>query len=400
MKYKLTAGIINKRKSTGKKVDGDGLFWKWNKNGSLTAYQRVDNKDHKIQTFYEEITKEQLQEVRNKGFALKHKQNKQQIKNSITLSQAWESFLNTMTSTANPTWGTPKTIRDNVSRIDRYIKHSKLWGLSVKDITTQDLFKVLKPVRDEKRDQESKIRGVLNKVFSQALLDEVISVNPVPSLSNMYALYETTPEQKHLPAEVSLSQLGKILNDNQYSNGSFLVKTALEIQAYTAQRSSEVAGTKWEEVDLDTGIWTIPRARMKISKKRDYDQVLILPKQVIDMFKSLPHKSNYVFPSPNTSLGHISIDAMSKRLRRSLKLEGVHVPHGWRSALKSLATDAADDDERPLFADLWIECVLDHDEGNKVQKAYQRKRPVVGAGKVLTWWAEQLDEARNKAKDE
>ena len=38
---------------------------------------------------------------------------------------------------------------------------------------------------------------------------------------------------------------------------------ALEFTILTAARSGEVLGARWEEVDLDGKLWTVPAARMK-----------------------------------------------------------------------------------------------------------------------------------------
>jgi hypothetical protein len=38
---------------------------------------------------------------------------------------------------------------------------------------------------------------------------------------------------------------------------------ALEFAILTAARTSEVIGAKWSEIDLDTGVWTVPAERMK-----------------------------------------------------------------------------------------------------------------------------------------
>ena len=36
-----------------------------------------------------------------------------------------------------------------------------------------------------------------------------------------------------------------------------------------AQRMSEIVGAKWEEVDLEAGLWTIPRERMKLKSAQE-----------------------------------------------------------------------------------------------------------------------------------
>lgn len=76
-----------------------------------------------------------------------------------------------------------------------------------------------------------------------------------------------------------------------------------------------------------------------------------------------------------------------------LGFRGVAVPHGWRSSLKTLADDAADIDERPLFAPSWVEGVLDHAPPG-IEKHYQRGKTEQGMTRVLSWWAQQLENAK------
>src|SRR5699024_8292932 len=42
---------------------------------------------------------------------------------------------------------------------------------------------------------------------------------------------------------------------------------ALEFAALTATRSQEVRGARWDEIDLEAGLWIIPAARMKMERE-------------------------------------------------------------------------------------------------------------------------------------
>jgi integrase len=45
-----------------------------------------------------------------------------------------------------------------------------------------------------------------------------------------------------------------------------LACTALEFCILTAARSGEVLGMRWKEVDLESGVWNVPAARMKAGR--------------------------------------------------------------------------------------------------------------------------------------
>lgn len=64
LKYRMNATILNRWVAPGKKTDGAGLFWVRNKNGSISAWQRVRGKDVKIDSFSGKLTVESLERVR------------------------------------------------------------------------------------------------------------------------------------------------------------------------------------------------------------------------------------------------------------------------------------------------------------------------------------------------
>ena len=407
MHYKISAAILNRKKSVGRMNDGNRLFWRRNSNKSLTAWQRVKTlegkiKDIKLKTLFGAITAGEVNSIRQEGLKIKDQalspEPKKIIKNytpltsDSTFGEAWDEFSRVIINSNNSRWSAG-TIKHNVSRIDLHVKPYEFWDMPVNKISVVDIVNLLSELRQTKPNTESKVRGIISKVFSHLISLRKLDVNPVSSVADLYRNLEKVRKVNHLPAELEIQSLGKILKANEVSNSFFNVRMATFLQAYTCQRSSEIVEATWSEIDLDKGTWTIPRIRMKV-KDRDYDQLIILPGQVITLLKSIPRaESEYVFPGD--TIGHISRDALSKHLRKSLKMRGTHTPHGWRAALKTSATKATDKEGRPLFATDWIETCLDHDEKSKVEKAYLRERSFEGAGRVFQWWADQLDWARS-----
>ena len=65
---------------------------------------------------------------------------------------------------------------------------------------------------------------------------------------------------KALPyAQMPPGVVDKIL----YSQGMRETRHALAFVVLTATRSGEVRGARWEEIDLEAGVWSIPAERMK-----------------------------------------------------------------------------------------------------------------------------------------
>jgi hypothetical protein len=71
-------------------------------------------------------------------------------------------------------------------------------------------------------------------------------------------------------------------------------------------------------------------------------------------------------------------------------MSGKHVPHGWRSSIRTIASEQVGKDGRPLFAKSWIDAIQDHLSGNQTTDAYVRRADAAGGGRVLKWWCDQL----------
>ena len=69
---------------------------------------------------------------------------------------------------------------------------------------------------------------------------------------------------------------------------------------YTGRRMGEVQSMEWKNVDLRSGVWTLPET------KSDEIQIALLPEQLIELLVEWKKYSNsdWVFPSPSKS-GHV-----------------------------------------------------------------------------------------------
>jgi integrase len=79
--------------------------------------------------------------------------------------------------------------------------------------------------------------------------------------------------------------------------------------------------------------------------------------------------------------GHVTREAVEKCYRDTLGLRDRHSPHGWRSALSSVAHEAG----HPHDA---IEAQLDHaNPHGKVAGAYDRGNRLAARRALVEWWA-------------
>lgn len=196
----------------------------------------------------------------------------------------------------------------------------------------------------------------------------------------------------HHPAVTKERMVGELMRII-YGYQGFVVRSALQLAAWTAMRPGVIASAKWSEIDLDRQEWHVEaleedgRRRMKTG----HDHIMSLPTQAVDMLKAM-HKisggDTYVFPAVGKTKNlHLHRDALSKALRDS-GLQGVHTTHGFRATLRTLARERLN-----IMPDV-LEAQLAHAKGNEIQAAYDRTTFDDERKQAMQKWADYLDRLR------
>ena len=100
---------------------------------------------------------------------------------------------------------------------------------------------------------------------------------------------------------------------------------ALEFTILTAARTGEVIGARWDEIDLEAGVWTVPAGRMKAGKEHR----IPLSPRAVELLKDLYREdgNDFVFIGSQAGAG-LSNMAMTTVLRRMGR--GDITVHGFR----------------------------------------------------------------------
>ena len=157
----------------------------------------------------------------------------------------------------------------------------------------------------------------------------------------------------------------------------------------TAARSGEVRGARWDEIDLDARVWSIPAERMKSDRPHtiplSIEAELLLRDAREAASKRLKRHPDYnpnglIFAHPSGK--PLSENALSLRAKK----DGLGcTPHGFRSSFKGWATSQGD------WAWEAIELCLAHRVGNSVAQAYfrddllEQRRPLMQAWGEYAW---------------
>ena len=154
-------------------------------------------------------------------------------------------------------------------------------------------------------------------------------------------------------------------------------KAAFEFLMVTACRSGEVRRASWEEVNLESDVWTIPADRAKTEPQ---NRVPLAPRAIaiLDEMRKLSGGKGLVFPSVT---GNALSDATFSKLVRERGIQAV--PHGFRSSFR----DRCGETGQPREV---TEACLAHAVKNKVEAAYARSDLLNRRRKLMEAWAEYL----------
>ena len=91
------------------------------------------------------------------------------------------------------------------------------------------------------------------------------------------------------------SEIPAFVSRLQASGDAEITKLAFEFLILTAARTSEVLGSRWDEIDFGKKVWSIPGARMKMGREH---RVPLASRcvEILRRAKELPAGSDFVFP--------------------------------------------------------------------------------------------------------
>lgn len=281
----------------------------------------------------------------------------------------------------------------------------ELKGLTVQEITTQDVVRALSEVWTQKPDTGQKLRSYLEGILAWATVSGLrTGDNPARWGGNLKELLPAPSAVEkgrsgNFPA-VPVSRLPDwwaVLSEREGMGA-----LALRFAVLCASRSGEVRGAVWTEVDLDAAMWIIPPARMKAGAEH---RVPLSP-AAITLLKSVPKMDGvpFVFPSvTGRMMSDMTISAVMRRMQEEAEKTAQEagldpakagyrdprsarpaVPHGLRSSFRDWAAEVGY--ERDL-----CEISLAHTVGSAVERAYRRSDLMERRRAMLQAWADFLD---------
>lgn len=282
---------------------------------------------------------------------------------------------------------TPKTMQGDTNRL---VNHAgSILDLPISDIRRKDHLKPLVDVllQNKSLEQAKRVSGLLSRIFRYAVDCGYIESSPAERLSSL--LPRQTGEKNHHAAQTTegacSTLFSKIWEYAEANRSGPFVTGAMKIACYVPLRCSNLRGAKWEDVDLEEGIWHFPRTK----NGRSYD--LPISRQVKEILSHLRKYSNedipFCFPG-TTKSGHISDGSLIKYLRNSGITKEEQSLHGFRSTFQSIALEHG-------IPKVLTERILFHVAGGATEQAYNRTTYLGPTKAVMQWWADAVDAMRD-----
>ena len=244
----------------------------------------------------------------------------------------------------------------------------------IKEIAIKDVVKILEIKLLQSHDVATKIFSYLDSLFRYSVYKGYCNRN----ILNDIKRGDIIPSKKyrHYSKITDIDKFKELVNSIYTYNGSHSVRGALKLVLHLPFRAENVCNLKWEYVDFEKKVITIPRSEMKIKDINLDDFKLPMSEEVENILRDQYEISGYqewVFLGTNNR-SPINSESPNKALKImgfNDEVNGKKITlHGFRGTCRSLL-DTLDIENKFSFEAK--EKLLDHHNNSKVVRAYTNK---------------------------
>jgi integrase len=265
--------------------------------------------------------------------------------------------------------------------------NSALGSLPIGEIEPSDILEAVRKI-EAKGTLESARRTLqlAGMVFRYAVATARLASDPTRDLRGALA----TPKVTHYAAILEPVKVGELLRAIDGYESLGLTRLALQLAPHVFVRPGELRHARWQEIDLEGALWTIPAEKTKMRK----DHRVPLSRQAIAILRELhavTGPAGYVFPSIRTRARPMSENTLNAGLRRLGYTSDEMTAHGFRAMAATLLNESG-----KWHPDA-IERALAHGDADKVRAAYTRGAHWKERVEMAQWWSDHLDTLRKGA---
>lgn len=279
-----------------------------------------------------------------------------------------------------PGWKNDKHIDQWINTLTEYV-FPKIGERKIAGLAPGDFADVLRPIWLAKPETASRVKQRCQSVMKWCWAHGMVQGNPVDVVDHLLPHQPSKRERvQHQPA-MPWRDIPEFVAKVLQAGESNVSRALLEFVILTAARSGEARALRWDEVDKDDKIWTVPASRMK-AKVGHRVPLSDRAVEILEAQRKLHPKADLVFPAPRGGL--LSDMALTKFLRdhkaKSSDKDRVATAHGFRSSFRDWASESG-------YARDLAERALAHTIQNQAEAAYHRTDLLEQRRAMMTAWA-------------
>ena len=357
--------------SDGWYSDGNGLYFRVLNNERYWVFRKMVNGKRLTESLgkFPDIS---LKVARKEAIKKQYSCLTKGIKPRITFENFYEEAIRSLNDVRK--WKSSRRLPNTLSQFKTYVV-PYLGHKAVNEITVDDIHETLKPIWGVKHETAKAILSTLKLLFGYAQQKGYrdSSDNPAVWDGKLSVLLPPTGKiytKKHRAAPIISEVPGMVAN--WYSLSDIRLKCAI-FGLLTACRAQEFILARWDEIDFEKAVFTVPPERRKDGKKIPF--CVPLAHQAIDLLNSIQRNSDLVFKD------QADVITSTWLLTHLRKIGYEYTLHGMRSTFSDWCAENGKD---PILR----EKSLCHATDNAVGQAYQRSDLLEQRRPLMQEWAD------------
>ncbi len=218
--------------------------------------------------------------------------------------------------------------------------NSRIGRLAAADITATDVIYLIEQIAKRSQSVARRAFEILSVIFSFGVVRQVVPYNVCAGLKISDILGEVKPRRERIALKedelrIILPTMHELGTENAL---------ALKILLATCTRKGELIKARWDDIDFENAIWTIPAENIKRRKSAKADVAFQIPLSptIIGWFeqlKGLAGESEFVLPARKRGYGKKASTMSRTTLNAALERVSLGVrdftPHDLRSTARS-----------------------------------------------------------------
>jgi integrase len=205
-------------------------------------------------------------------------------------------------------------------KLDRDILPS-LGDLPITDIRRADIKTLFMERARETPVAANRMLALIRAVFNFAVDEELVTASPAVRI-------KSRPEERRC-RYLNEAEIASFWNGLPETGTSQGLQRTLKFLLVTGQRSGEVTGLTWTEIDLDKAIWKLPRERTKANRET------LVPLTTLAIYLLGEPSDGHVFTNGGHTYSRHAANQVMRNNRETLGLTSKATPHDLRRTFAS-----------------------------------------------------------------